>query len=891
MHLTHFVRGCVLGVVLPLGMLLCLSFAAKTLGASPLETPSAVVAAERKAPKGSYNLPRGDAATILRQFATFSGTPVLFMMDAVRGEQTNALSGDFSPREAIDQLLAGTSLVANQDEATGGFVVTSRLSPVRHKGVEQDPRDQPKTMIPQTASNKTRAWISRAFLALASVASAQEAGKSPNATAQIVATDEVVQLPAFTIATQGDTSFVGKSALSSTRIATELSEVPQSIQVLNKSFLQAVNPSTMLDILNYVGGGQSGQISWNAGRTNIRGYTGDGDYVDGFAPTSGTPVVSYFIDRLEIIKGPSTIFLAADGSPGGVVNKITKSPLSTPTATIGLQMGQYNTNDLYVDTTGPLLPNNKNLLYRLTVVGTHARGYYDDFYTHRWAVQPMISYSFSDATNFTLKGQFVDAKMGVYNGLPIDQRTLKMFDVPYTRNTEEGSPYNHKEDKYNRVWGIFASRLNDHTALHMTAMWSTDKIDSLDSLVRTYNETARVWFIPAYNGTQSFNRSTQEGIRYSTYRDLQTDVNFNFNIGPTAHNLLVGAELNTGPGEVTTYGGTSNPWNPFIKVAPTVTVNLATPTAHTSTDGHTQRVLALETMKLFQDRLVLTFGVSRNGVYSTAKNELTGAITNAGTVTYKNLTQLGLVYKLMPGLNVFVGSNQNFSANGLGTLNGVVQVLPPKVGQQREIGLKMELLNKKLRANISYFDINQTNNTVPSSPLDPNNPNVLIPGIISRGFDGDLSYEVSKNLYLMGSFSVYKAKSVLGPNTANFVQPGTGTVLRGSIPVDNTAENAVSIYGLYRVTEGRLKDLSVGLGANYLGKRAITDGANQVFFGYIPSRTVTTASITYKYSRSVKYTFSIDNLLDTKYITSVRSQDVIIPGLPINFKAGVDYTF
>jgi TonB-dependent receptor len=79
--------------------------------------------------KRSYRLPHGEAVTILAQFATESGRPILFMMDAVRGEQTNALTGSYTPREALDRLLAGTALVAVHDPKSGGFIVNRRPVP------------------------------------------------------------------------------------------------------------------------------------------------------------------------------------------------------------------------------------------------------------------------------------------------------------------------------------------------------------------------------------------------------------------------------------------------------------------------------------------------------------------------------------------------------------------------------------------------------------------------------------------------------------------------------------------------------------------------------------------------------------------------------------------
>ena len=134
------------------------------------------------------------------------------------------------------------------------------------------------------------------------------------------------------------------------------------MKVLNNSFLKAVNPFNMADVLNYTGGAQNGALNWTPGRLAIRGFSGDGDYTDSFAPTAASVVDPVVFERFEVIKGPSSIFLAADGSPGGLINKITKSPLASQSTTISTQVGLYDANRVSIDSTGPIM-GNKKLLY------------------------------------------------------------------------------------------------------------------------------------------------------------------------------------------------------------------------------------------------------------------------------------------------------------------------------------------------------------------------------------------------------------------------------------------------------------------------------------------------------------------------------------------------
>jgi iron complex outermembrane receptor protein len=599
-------------------------------------------------------------------------------------------------------------------------------------------------------------------------------------------------------------------------------------------------------------------------------------------------------DRFEVIKGPSTIFLAADGSPGGLVNKITKSPLSTRQTTLSVQTGLYDANHVGLDTTGPLTRDGK-ALYRFVSGLTYSNGYYDATYMHRMIAFPSFSYQFTPDTKVEIKALVVNTTWPSYNGLMLDPRTLKIFDVPYTRSSSEDAPYNWRHDRQRRLWLNFTSRLNEHVVLRIAGMNAWDRADRLESLANTWNDGGRAWNAATSPTTYTggaYPRTTTADDQTGRYRDLQSDLNFNFKTGPANHSLLVGGELRDSPDGTITYSGTSSPWNPFVKTAPTVTVNYGTPSAWRENSNTLARVYVAETLKLFKDRLLLSYGVTRTRATGSTKNVLTGVVTTPEYVVYKNLKQYGAVYKVVNGLNVFYGYNENYALNGVGIVNGVAGTpLPPKQGKQSEVGVKTEFLNKRLTVNVSYFDVQQKNNTVPSSPLNPLNPNVLIPGVISRGFDGDAALQVNRNLYLMGSFSLFKAKSVLGPAAATFVQPYTNTIITGSLPVNNISEKSTSLMGLYRFSEGTFKGLNVGLSANYLAKRAITDNANQVWFGYVPGRTLVNANASYRWSKQINYSVNVDNLFDTRYIYSVRSVNVIVPGPSINVKFSIDYTF
>ena len=138
---------------------------------------------------------------------------------------------------------------------------------------------------------KSRCLTLTVFAAFAAGVSLPAQSTTPSTSPVDSSKDEVVALPAFTITSGSDTGYVGKSALSSTRIAVDIADLPQSVKVLNNSFVKAVNPFNLADVLNYTGGAQNGGLNWTPGRLAIRGFSGDGDYSDSFALRYGKLVV------------------------------------------------------------------------------------------------------------------------------------------------------------------------------------------------------------------------------------------------------------------------------------------------------------------------------------------------------------------------------------------------------------------------------------------------------------------------------------------------------------------------------------------------------------------------------------------------------------------------
>jgi iron complex outermembrane receptor protein len=748
---------------------------------------------------------------------------------------------------------------------------------------------------------------------------------------------ETVDLPAFNVSSEKDVSYTGKQALSTTRIGVDLSDLAQSVSVLNRSFINDSNPTILIKSLQYVGGVQTGTITWSVDRYLIRGFQGEGDFVDGFKTETDKNSDVNLIDHVEVIKGPAAIFIANQANTvGGVINKISKSPTSYKVGTLTVQAGRYDANRADLDIGGPLTAD-KKLQYRFLIGGQDSKSYYDYTYEKRTMIMPMLAYHFSPTSEVWVKFEKFNSHYSSYNGIPLAPNG-QLMDLPRTANISGDNPNVWRTDEFTRLWGQFTTRPTDWLALRFAAFDAKDKqrkVEAIFNATQDWDSTVtdpvtgvnvRVpgYVLPTANppGATGPSRSpstfpllprniTAVDYDYQPRREVQADAVFNFDTGPASHKLLVGTTLLDYPENKSIYDSgststaTASSLNPLdyasIKsAANTVSVNFNQPPVQRQiTQSNFAKVYALETANFLKDRLIVNWGASRsrfeNSRDTQIYNQVTATYTNPPTnpahapnaVLYKNLVQYGIVVKPMPNVSVFFGRNSNFTSNGFsGTTAN-----PPGEGKQDEIGVKTTWFEGRLGFNLSYFDAHSANVPVAAFPQGTTQ-NVFVPGIISRGFDGDFSYAFSKNLDVFGSFAFFNAKSVLVAPWNLIVQPGDNRVhTEGWMPVNNVSENNLSVFTRYKFTEGKLKGLSAGIGVNSLGKRAIDDNSgSKVFYGWLPARTLVDAVVGYQ-TKSFNYQLNVDNLLNKKYIYASRSVLVMIPGSPTNLRVSVTYKF
>jgi iron complex outermembrane receptor protein len=247
-------------------------------------------------------------------------------------------------------------------------------------------------------------------------------------------TDTPIEL----VVTGEQDSYRVREATTGTKIEVPLRDVPASIQVIPKEVIQDRQVVRLNELADNVSGVRpQGTLGGLASQGYfIRGFaTGFENLRDGFKDfgfTSPRDVAG--VERVEFLKGPASVLYGSATSPGGVVNTITKKPLSEPFYQIGGTFGSYDFYRGTIDLTGPLTEN-RTALYRLNVAYENANSFRDFVENESTFINPVISLKVGENTDLTFAYEYQKYNYAFDRGFPSNNTVI--FDLPISRSLDE----------------------------------------------------------------------------------------------------------------------------------------------------------------------------------------------------------------------------------------------------------------------------------------------------------------------------------------------------------------------------------------------------------------------------------------------------------------------
>jgi iron complex outermembrane receptor protein len=626
------------------------------------------------------------------------------------------------------------------------------------------------------------------------------------------------------------------------------------------------------------GAGSSGSIFKNGVISNSAGF-----------PDAST------LESVEVLKG-SAALLYGTVSGGLIINMVTKKPKFNWGGEVSMRAGSYSLYKPIVDVYGPIA---KNLAFR--VVGTYenAKSYRDVVKSERVYVNPSLLYKIGNKTTVLLQADYLKSNLTPDNGigsLNANRDAEIPTTVPRSRFINTVWAYNNLDQK--------TATLNvDHA---FTDNWKMTFIASAQGT----NVTAFGAGVPNNNVAANGDWSRTLSRTLTSENDYTGQLNLNgrFTTGPIGHQLLVGADL-------IGVSSTSNSFtitNNGVGVTTYDRINILDPAKYQEqTYIPDSRAISRTTSPLYRsgvyvqdlisltDKIKVLAGVRwsyQKTLQTQILNLLTDAETRGTAVTRYDRAyspKVALIYQPIRMTSIFASYSNNFSTNAGVDIFG--QQLRPSIIDQYEVGIKNELFDGRLTANVGVYRIRNSDFAQTALTKADGTPNVdtnvkeFTGETTSDGLEIDLTGNLSRNVYFITGYGYNYMRYTKASTVA-----GVGAPVLGERLINNPAHTANATL-FYTFDLPQLRGLKLGASAFYTGARYgglnNTVGQTPVYNRLIPLTGFTTIDLTagYQYQK-VSLLVKLSNITnELNYL--IHDRYSIMPIAPRQVIATLSYKF
>ncbi|WP_426286206.1 TonB-dependent siderophore receptor [Luteibacter sp. E-22] len=623
--------------------------------------------------------------------------------------------------------------------------------------------------------------------------------------------DKAVQLAPVDVHGQRlDEGYARTDGSAATKTDTPLIETPQAISVVSNTQMIDQGVLTVQDALRYSAGVRADAYGVDSRGDDafLRG-TSFTQYLDGLKQNFGGAYARtepYFLDHLEIVRGPSSV-LYGQGTTGGLIALSSKLPQFTASHEVEAQLGNNARKQVAFDFTGPLDAAG-HWAYRLIGVYRDADSQIDHVPDDRKAIAPSITWMPDADTRWTLLANLQFDHNGTsLNFLPHAGTLLPNPNGRIDTRRFVSEPGFDRYDTQQRSFtSLFEHRFNDTWKFVQNMRYSHDNVDYRSLYPDVYSN-------PLY----PFLDDTQRTVARYSYVSIDRHKRFvtdthaeaDFDLASMHHRVLIG--LDVGYSHTDSRKGNGFDGVPFDLYAPVYGNGFVAPDIFPVASTHTRQTGVyvqdqinwgehwIATLGLRHDRATLTTGDSRS-------------VDNATT------SRLGVMYRFDNGLVPYVSYTESFQP--LDSLDFYNRPYEPLRGKQYEAGVKYQPVGSSTLVTATYYDLREENRLAP----DPANPlnQVQAGRAKTRGVEFEASTRIGRHVDLIGTYTWTKAR------------PDDGTIVAG-LP-----KNQASVWSVYHVNDADSDGFSFGVGARYIGTNYDETGTLKV-----PEKTLFDAMVAY----------------------------------------------
>ncbi|HHT0282272.1 TPA: TonB-dependent siderophore receptor [Klebsiella oxytoca] len=666
---------------------------------------------------------------------------------------------------------------------------------------------------------------------------------------------------------------VATRTLSATKTAAEIVKTPQSVSVVTRDQMRALDVTSVSQALRY----SAGVFTEYRGSSNrndevfVRGFSYVPKFLDGlsYGATASSQTGTFdpwLLERVELVRGPASV-LFGQVNPGGLIAMTSKRPVSQPIHELQFRTGNHHLAEGAFDFGGPLSDDGR-MLYRLNGIARTQNSQVEDYKETRMAIAPALTWYPDDATRMTLLTSYQkDPDAGYRNFLP-RYGTVESVDGSYIARD-----FNVSDPSYNQSWREqtmigyeFEHQPDDTFTLRQNARYATIK-QKYRYLV--YSSS------PANSSVLS--RRAQHETRQTDEFGIDNQLEAKFASGQVAHTVIGGLDYKTSKDKqyLGRAGGSQ------------YDLDWRSPTYGVSVDESAFSPATNEQQNLDQAGVYVQDQLSWqnwellvSGRYDWAEVRTTDFTDASSTQQNDNkfTWRTGLLYAFDSGLSPYISYSTSFEPNLQTNRAPGVGPFDPSEGKQVEVGVKYQPDPNAL-ITLALYDLTQSNVATYNSAAGwfENSGKVR-----SKGVEAEAHATLFENLNLIASYTYTDAETV------NTTVVGTEGKTPARIPT-----HMASAFTSYTLPDGALKSLTAGVGVRYIGT-SYGDAKNTF---KVPAVDLYDAMVSYELGelnsslKGAQVQFNVNNIADTRYVASCASDSACFYSIGRTVTATVSYAW
>lgn len=663
-------------------------------------------------------------------------------------------------------------------------------------------------------------------------------------------------------------------ATTATGLPLTLRQTPQSISIIDRTFIDSFSLDSVADVMQFAPGIQAQQAEtdryfFRARGRDVTNFQFDGVPIEYNSMFSEAIADSVIFERVEVVRG-ATGLLTGAGEPSAAINLIRKRPKAEDGGYVSAQVGSWSNRRLEADHS-QTLTDSGDIKGRVALAYEKGDSYIDLAEKDNLQIYAVATADLTTQTRLTMGADYSERnpKGSMWGALPLFYSDGEPADN-LSVSTTTASSWNKWDRESTNAFVQLEHAFDNGWDVQFDIERREGEMDA--DLLYLYGNP-----IKETGGGIGFSTANYVREREQTsYRLLSSGP---FELLGREHQLTFGALYTEQELVATRFDITSSIVLPnFFEWGNGVDrPEFKDVYSSKSNDSTTQKGVYAAAQFSLTDNLTAILGdrITDYSIDNYVMNSA-GEVTSSGG--YENSSvhtpYLGVVYDITDIISTYASYTEIFQPQQARDVNN--KLIGPVEGSNIELGVKGDFFNEALTASFAVFKVKEDNLAID----DPENddflpgteirPSIGVSGAESEGYELELNGKPTDSLNIFFSYTHNESEDSDGSNYVPYLP-----------------EDMVKASALYTVTDA----LNIGINANWQSKVSNPgSGPNGETFTQ-DSYTVVNAMANYKLSQNWDLSFNVNNLFDKKYYSSIDFYNQGFFGAPRNVELSVKYAW